>query len=324
MATSWPKNSPGPGRSAERLAERITLMSGAALRVEVFGAGDLLPPLEVFDGVAGATVEMGHSAAFFWRGKMPASVFFTAVPFGLTPDEHAAWITQGGGQGLWDELYGASGVKPFMAGNSGIQMGGWFTREIGSLADLQGLKFRIPGLGGEVYRRLGATAVVVPPGEIFAALQSGLVDGAEFLGPWSDAAFGFYKVAPYYYWPGFHEPNGTGECLINKAAFDALRPDLQAIVTVACAAEAAFALAEADWQNAQRLKWLVEEKGVQLRAFPPDVVDRARMETSAVLDDLAARDLMSAKILPSYRTALARAKEWSRVGRGAYLAARDG
>lgn len=324
MATSWPKNSPGPGQTAERLAERITTMSGGALRVEVFGAGDLLPPLEVLDGVSGGTVEMGHSASFFWRGKMPAAAFFTAVPFGLTPGEHAAWITQGGGQVLWDDLYAPLGVKPLMGGNSGMQMGGWFTREVTSLDDLQGLKFRIPGLGGEVYRRLGVTAVVVPPGEIFAALQSGLIDGAEFLGPWSDAAFGFYKVAPYYYWPGFHEPNGTGECLINQAALDALPPELQAIVIAACEAENAYALAEADWQNAARLKWLAAEKGVQLRAFPSDVLAAARRETVVVLDDLAARDPMSAKILPSYRIALERARAWSRVGQGAFLAARDG
>ncbi|MCG8361165.1 MAG: TRAP transporter substrate-binding protein [Kiloniellales bacterium] len=324
MVTSWPKGAPGPGTTADRIARRLTALSGGRLSVKLFAAGELVPALEVFDAVAGDVAQIGHSASFFWAGKLEASAFFTAIPFGLTPDAHNAWLYEGGGQALWDELYADAGLKPFAAGNSGMQMGGWYKRELKARDDLKGLKLRMPGLGGEVVRRLGVTAVNLAPGEILPALQSGAIDGAEFLGPWSDQALGFYKAAPYYYWPGFHEPNGTGECLINKAAFDALRPELQAIVAAACEAENAYALAEADWQNAARLNWLVAEKGVRLRAFPSEVLAAARRETAAVLDDLAARDPLSAKVLPSYRAALERARAWSRVGQGAFLAARDG
>ncbi len=188
-------------------------MSDGELKVELFAAGELLSAFEVFDAVAGGVAEMGHSAAFFWRGKSRAAVLFTTVPFGLMASEMSAWIYHGGGRELWDELYGDFGLKAFMAGSTGMQMGGWFKIEIRSLDDFKGLKYRMPGLGGEVLRRFGAMAVNLPPGEILPALQSGAVEGVEFLGPWSDRAFGFYKAAPYYYRPGFHEPNGTSECL---------------------------------------------------------------------------------------------------------------
>src|SRR5688572_342087 len=190
MVTSWPKRLPGPGLSAERIAERIAALSGGRLQISVSAAGEVVPAFEVLDAVGGGVAEIGHTAAFFWQGKMPAANFFTTVPFGLTPNEHVAWVEAGGGQALWDELYRPFGVKPFMGGNTGVCMGGWFRREIKSLADLKGLKLRSLGLGGEVFRRLGATSVSIPPGEIFPALQSGVVDGAEFTTPASDIALG--------------------------------------------------------------------------------------------------------------------------------------
>ena len=322
MVTSWPKNLPGPGVTAERLARRIAAASGGRLNVIVHAAGELVPGLEVFDAVQGGTAQMAHTASFFWQGKMPASVFFTAMPFGLTAPEHAAWILHGGGQALWDELYEPFGVRAYMAGNTGMQMGGWFRREITGLEDIKGLKIRMPGLGGEVLRRLGAAPVALPPAEIFPALQSGVVDATEFLGPWSDRAQGFYRVAPYYYAPGFHEPNGTGECIISREAFDALPADLQAVVEQACATENAFALAESDWMNGAALEALVAENDVQLRAYPQEVLAAARETAETVMDDAAQADAMFARILTSYRAARTRLAGWTRAGTQPYLAAR--
>ncbi len=323
MVTSWPKNLPGPGVTAERLAARITAMSGGRLKVKVHAAGELVPPLEVFDAVASGTAEMAHTASFFWQGKVPAAAFFTAVPFGLTPIEHITWIDHGGGQAIWDDLYRPFGVKPFMAGNTGFQMGGWYRREIEGLDDLKGLKIRMPGLGGEVLRRLGATPVSIPPGEIFPALQSGVIDATEFLGPWSDAAFGFYKVAPHYYWPGFHEPNGTGEALVSVKAFAALPDDLKAVVSAAAAAENARALGESEWENGAALKRLIDDHGVKLKRFPDAVLDAARAESEAVFADFAAKSTENARVWASFQAARERLGQWSRVSQAAFLTVRD-
>ncbi len=190
MVTSWPKRLPGPGLSAERIASRIAALSGGRLEITVSAAGEIVPAFEVLDAVGSGVAEMGHSAAFYWQGKEPAAAFFTTVPFGLLPNEHAAWIDAGGGQELWDALYAPFGVKPFMGGNTGVSMGGWFRHELKSRADVHGLKIRSLGLGGEVYRRLGAIAQTTSPGEILIALQSGMHDAAEFVGPGSDIALG--------------------------------------------------------------------------------------------------------------------------------------
>lgn len=324
MATSWPKASPGPGQTADRLAQRIEVLSGGRIKVKLFAAGELVSPLEVFDAVQSGAADLGHSAAFFWQGKMPAAAFFTAVPFGLTAIEHTAWIHHGGGQVLWDELYGANGVKPFMAGNTGTGMGGWFKKPIESLDDLQGLKYRIPGLGGEILKRLGAVPVSVAPGEILTALQNGVVDGAEFLGPWSDLAFGFYKVAPHYYWPGFHEPNGSAECLINAQLWSQLDDDLKVVVESACAVENSFALSETEWRNAESLPHLIEHHNVDVRPFPDDILAAARTEADEVLTKFAEGSEVEQHIVESYLSARSRAIEWSRVSRSAFLAARNG
>ena len=322
--TSWPKNSPGPGMTAQRLVDRIEQMSQGRLRIKLYGAGELTPPLGVFDAVSDGSAQMGHSASFFWQGKAKASVFFTAVPFGLTAGEHHAWIYHGGGQALWNELYRPFNIKPFMAGNTGIGMGGWFKREVNSLDDLQGLKYRMPGLGGAVLQKLGAVPVSVPPGEIFTALQSGVIDGAEFLGPWSDLGFGFYKAAPYYYWPGFHEPNGSGECLINLASWEALPADLQAIVSNACAAENSYSLAETEWGNAAALETLVTQHGVQVRGFPQSVLAAARAAAGEVLADFSQAEDISQRIYQSFQAARQRATSWSRISTLAFLRARAG
>ena len=319
LVTSWPKGAPGPGTTAARIAESITSLSGGRLTVTLYGAGELVPALEVFDAVSGGVAQMAHTASLFWSGKAASSPYFTAVPFGMTPDGQTAWIEQGGGQALWDELYAPAGIKPFQAGNSGIQMGGWFKREIAGLEDLKGLKMRIPGLGGQVARRLGVTAVSLPPGEILPSLQSGAIDAAEFLGPWSDRALGLDKAAPYYYWPGFHEPNGAAECLVNKAAYEALPADLQALVAMACAAENQRGLAEADWQNAVTLEAMQAEGKVQFRRFPDDVLAAAAVAARDVLEELAEKDDLSRRIHDSYEEARRLWLSWGRVARHAVL-----
>jgi TRAP-type mannitol/chloroaromatic compound transport system substrate-binding protein len=324
MVTSWPRSLPGPGMTAQRLVDRISAMSGGRLEIALFAAGELVPALEVLDAVQGGTAEIGHTASFFWAGKMPAAQFFTSVPFGLLPLEHAAWIEHGGGQALWDELYAPFGVKPFMAGNTGTSMGGWFRREIRTLADLKGLRFRIPGLGGDMYKALGAVPTVVPPPEVLPALLSGTIDATEFLGPWSDLSAGFYKAAPFYYWPGLHEPNGTGEAVIGLAAWNELPPDLKAVVENACRAEAAYAVAEAEWNDQAALDILVQEHGVQLRRFPPDVEEAARGAAAEVLKNFESGSDIEQRIYASFRAMHARAGSWSQLSSQAFLEARNG
>jgi TRAP-type mannitol/chloroaromatic compound transport system substrate-binding protein len=324
MLTSWPKRLPGPGMSAERISERIAAMSGGRLQISVHAAGEVVPAFEVLDAVGGGVAEMGHSAAFFWQGKEAASVFYTTVPFGLTPGEHVAWVEAGGGQALWDEMYARFGVKPFMGGNTGVCMGGWFRRELKNLDDLKGLKIRSLGLGGEIFRRLGATPQTTPPGEIQLSLQSGVLDAAEFVGPGSDIALGLYRSAPNYYGPGFNKPNGTGECLVSLKAWEALDADLKSIVAHACAAEANFALAEMERLNAEALAALTKQHKVQLRTFPADIVAAARKHAADVLGELAARGDAARKVHESYMAFRARTAAWSRVSLRAVLEAREG
>ncbi len=324
MVTSWPRNLPGPGVSAERLAKDIETLSGGTLKVKVYAAGELVGALAVFDAVENGTADMAHTASLFWGGKMPAAALFTAGPYGLTPLEHRAWLEQGGGQQLWDELYGQFGIKPLMCGNTGPSMGGWFRKPIKSLDDLKGLKMRMPGLGGEILRRLGGTPVSLPPGEILTALQSGAIDATEFLGPFSDMAMGFYKVAKVYHYPAFHEPNGAGELLVSRKVWDALNNEQRRAIEVACSAEAARTLAEHTWRNAEALKVLKEKHGVHVMAYPADVLAAARKIADEVLADLAAKDALSGKIVTSWLAARDHLAPWNDVALRAFLNARLG
>src|SRR5689334_14630445 len=313
MVTSWPKRLPGPGMSAERVAERINTLSGGRLAITVHAAGEIVPAFEVLDAVGGGVAEIGHTAAFYWQGKQPAAAYYTTVPFGLTPNEHVAWVDAGGGQALWDELYKPFGAKPFMGGNTGVCMGGWFRRELKSLSDLQGLKIRSLGLGGEVLRRLGATPQTTPPGEILTSLQSGVLDAAEFVGPGTDISLGLYRVAPMYYGPGFNKPNGTGECIVSLKTWEALDAEGKAIVAHACAAEANYALSEMERLNAEALEALTAKHNVQLKTFPSDVISAARKVSADVLGELAARAEMARKVHDSYAAFRDRTAPWSRV-----------
>ncbi|MBK1618542.1 ABC transporter substrate-binding protein [Lamprobacter modestohalophilus] len=323
MVTTWPKNFPGMGTGANKLAELIGQMSGGRIEVKVYGAGELVPAFEIFDAVSRGTAEMGHGAAYYWKGKSEAAQFFASVPFGLTAQEMNSWLYYGGGMALWEELYAGFNLVPAAAANTGVQMGGWFNKEINSVEDLKGLKMRIPGLGGEVLRRAGGTPVSLPGGEIFTSLQSGNIDATEWVGPYNDLAFGLYKAAKYYYYPGWHEPGTTLEAFINKEVFDDLPGDLQAIVLNACKVANQDVLAEYTARNPTALQTLLSEYGVELRKFPDDVLLALRKLSNEVVAEIAEKDAFSRKTYASYQKFLSSSKEWSAVSELAYLQARD-
>jgi TRAP-type mannitol/chloroaromatic compound transport system substrate-binding protein len=323
MVTTWPKNFPGLGTGANNLAALIGEMSGGRIEVKVFGAGELVPAFEIFDAVSRGTAEMGHGSAYYWKGKSEAAQFFSTVPFGLTAQEMNGWIYYGGGMELWTELYAKFGLIPAPAGNTGVQMGGWFNKEINSVEDLKGLKMRIPGLGGEVLARAGGTPVNLPGGELFTALQNGTIDATEWVGPYNDLAFGLYKAAKYYYYPGWHEPGTILEAMVNKQAFDTLPADLQSIVRNACKVVNQDMLAEYTARNPVALQTLVTKHNVELRRFPDDVVLKLRALSDEVVADIAQKDEFSSKVYSSYKKFLSQSKEWSDLAELTYLQARD-
>lgn len=310
MVTAWPKNFPALGTGAQRFADIVTRMSGGRLTIKVFAGGELVPPMEVFDAVSRGTAEIGHGAAYYWKGKVAAATFFTTVPFGLSAQEMNAWLHKGGGQALWDEAYAPFGVKPFACGNSGMQMGGWFNKRIDKVEDLAGLKIRMPGLGGEVLAKLGATPVIMPGSEIFTALQTGAIDATEWIGPYNDLAFGLHKAASYYYAPGWQEPQAVLELLINQTALNQLPDDLAAIVVEAARSCNADMLDDFTFNNAQALQSLKTE-GVEFAQFPDEVIKALRTATEEVLDDFAAQSDLGSRIWASMKAFRAQASELS-------------
>ena len=324
MVTTWPKNFPGLGTGANYLAKLINEMSGGRIQVKVYGAKELVPAFEIFDAVSRGTAQMGHGASYYWKGKSEAAQFFSAVPFGLTAQEMNAWLYHGGGMELWREVYAPFNLIPGAAGNTGVQMAGWFNREIKSVEDLKGLKMRIPGLGGEVLKRAGGTPVSLPGGEIFTSLQSGAIDASEFVGPYNDLAFGLYKAAKYYYYPGWHEPGTTLECFVNKEAFEALPKDLQSVVLNATRVANQDMLAEYTSRNNAALATLVDEHKVQLKRLPDDVLARLQALSDEVVAEVAAKDPLSKKVYDSFRAFRDQAMAWHDVSERAYLNAREG
>lgn len=323
MVTTWPKNFPGLGTGANNLADLIGAMSGGRIKVKVYGAKELVGALEIFDAVSRGTAEMGHGAAYYWKGKTRAAQFFAAVPFGLTAQEMNSWLYHGGGMELWEEVYAEFGLIPGAAGNTGVQMGGWFNREINSVGDLKGLKMRIPGLGGEVLKRAGGIPVLLPGGEIFPSLQSGAIDATEWVGPYNDLAFGLHKAAKYYYYPGWHEPGTTLESFINKEAFEKLPEDLQVIVRSAIRVANQDMLADFTAKNNRALEQLVNEHGVVLRQFPDEVLKEIKTLSDAVVSEEAAKDPMSQKVFESFVKFRDQATKWHAVSEQAYLNARS-
>jgi len=300
LVTSWPKNFPGLGKAPETFARYVQDMSGGRLKIKVYGAGELVPGFEVFDAVSQGTAQMGHAGSYYWKGKMPASTIFTAIPFGMNATEMNGWLHYGGGLQLWRELYKPFGVIPFAGGNTGVQLAGWFKKEIKSIEDLKGLKMRIPGLGGEVLKKAGGVPVALTGGEVFTALQTGAIDATEWVGPYNDLAFGFYKAADYYYYSGWHEPGAMLEFTVNEKAFNALPKDLQAIVEVATRAANQDMLDEYTARNNQAMQALVEKHGVKMLPLPTDVMQKLKALTADVMAEQVAADAQFKKIYDSY------------------------
>lgn len=301
MVTTWPPHFPVLGEAAEMLAQWIEEMSGGRLIIRVFGGGELVPALEAFDTVTSGTVEMGCGASYYWGGKTPAAQFFAAVPFGMNAKQMNSWLISGGGYELWKEVYEQFNLLPLLGGNTGVQMGGWFNKEINSLDDLRGLKMRIPGLGGKVLEKAGGAAVLVAGSEVYTSLERGVIDAAEWIGPYHDYRMGFHKIAKYYYYPGWHETGAELEFFVNRLLFEELPKDLQAIVHSAAMRVQAWVIAEFDYQNAIHLKKLTDEEGVQLRAFPNEVLDSLKTYTDEALEELVGSDALSLKVYDSYR-----------------------
>ena len=284
--------------------------------------GELVGAFESFDAVSNGAADMYHGAEYYWVGKSPAFAFFTAVPFGMTANEIMAWTEFGGGQQLWDELSAKFNIKPFAAGNTGHQMGGWFKREIKSLEDMRGMKIRMPGLGGEVLRRIGASAVALSGGEIYPALQSGAIDGTEWVGPWNDLAFGFYQEAKYYYWPGFHEPGAQLGVGVNLDVWNTMTLPEKSIIEGACHRANHLSIAEYIHHNATALEQLVNEHGVQLRKMPDDVMAALARESKNVLEETAKTDDITRRVYESFKASLTRSMDWSRISDEAFMSKR--
>jgi TRAP-type mannitol/chloroaromatic compound transport system substrate-binding protein len=322
LVTTWPPNFPGLGTAVNTLIRYVETMSAGRLRIRVYAAGELVPALEVFDTVSRGTAEMGHGAAYYWRGQSEAAQFFCSIPFGMNAHEMNGWLYHGGGLELWRETYEPFNLMPFPAGNTGVQMGGWFNKRIDSIANLQGLKMRIPGVGGEALRLAGGTPVTLPGSEIFTALQTGSIDATEWVGPYNDVAMGLHQAASFYYYPGWQEPGPTLECIVNRAAWDSLPADLKAIVEVACQATNLDMTSEYMARNANALRQLQDDPNVEILRFPEAVLANLKTLTYEVIEDLAARDPHVARVWESYRRFLEESETWQRVSEQAYLETR--
>jgi TRAP-type mannitol/chloroaromatic compound transport system substrate-binding protein len=323
LVTTWPPNFPGLGTGVNTLARYINEMSAGRIRIQVYAAGELIPAFEVFDAVSRGTAEMGHGAAYYWRGQVEAAQFFATIPFGLTAHEMNGWLYYGGGLQLWREIYEPFNLMPFPAGNTGVQMGGWFNRRIDSLDDLRGLKMRIPGIGGEALKLVGGTPLTLPGSEIFTALQTGSIDATEWVGPYNDIAMGLHQAARYYYYPGWQEPGPALECIVNKEAWDGLPPDLQAIVRIACQAATLDMTSEYMARNAVALRQLEENPNVEVLRFPDAVLTGLKRATLQVIEGLAAEDPILARVWQSYRDFLESSQTWQRISEQAYLETRS-
>lgn len=323
LVTTWPKNLPGLGYAAENFARYVDEMSDGRLKVHVYGAGEIVPALEVFDAVSGGVADAGHGAAYYWKGKVPASVFFTAVPFGLNAQEMNGWLHYGGGLELWQEAYEPYNLVPMAGGSTGVQMAGWFNKEINSIEDLRGLKMRIPGLAGEVFAAAGGTAVRIAGGELYTSMQTGVIDALEWVGPYNDLAFGFQEVASYYYYPGWHEPGSILEFVVNKQSLEALPEDLQAIVKYAARASSQEMLDEYTARNNAALQSLINDHNVQLRRLPDDVLRALWQGSQQVMSALVSSDPMAAKVYASYSEFYKGVRNYHHISEQSYINVRD-
>ncbi len=312
MVTTWPPNFPILGEACQAYADMVEKMSGGRMNIQVYGGGELVPALECFDTVRSGAAEIGSGAAYYWAGKTPAAQFFASVPFGMNAQQVTAWIYDGGGMELWEELYAKYSLIPMLGGNTGVQMGGWFNKEINTIEDFKGLKMRIPGLGGKVLEKAGGAPVLLAGGEIYTGLERGIIDATEWLGPYHDTQMGFDDIARYYYSPGWHEPGTALEYIFNKEKFESLPPDLQAILRTASYYINNWVMARMEARNAATLAKL-KDKGVEIRTFSPEILEQLRKHTDEVIADITAKDAFARKVYESYNDFRQKASAYANI-----------
>jgi TRAP-type mannitol/chloroaromatic compound transport system substrate-binding protein len=323
MVSTWPRDFPGLGTGAQRFAQRLSDMTDGRIKVQYYAAGERVGAFDSFDEVASGNAQMYHGADYYWKGKHPGWAYYTSVPFGLTYTEINAWIRFGGGQELWDKLAGEFGLKNIMCGNTGVQMGGWFNKEINSADDLKGLKMRIPGLGGDVMAKLGASPVSLPGGQIYENLVSGAIDATEWVGPWNDQAMKFYEAAKYYYYPGMHEPGSMLACGMNASWWGKLSKSDQMIIEAAAAMENDVMMSEYNAKNGASLAQLITNNGVKLREFNNDVYDAFGRAAEQVFGEVVAHSDLAKQIHESFLKARADVGGWTNISDQAYVAQRN-
>lgn len=323
MVSTWPRDFPGLGTGAQRFAERLTTMTDGRIKVTYFAAGERVKAFDSFDEVASGNAQMYHAGDYYWKGKHPSWAYFTTVPFGMSYTEMGAWINFGGGQELHDELAAGYGLKCLPCGNTGVQMGGWFRKPINSAADFKGLKMRMPGLGGDVIAKLGASPVSLPGGQIYENLVSGAIDATEWVGPWNDSLMKFYEAAKYYYYPGMHEPAAQLSLGINKKFWDGLSKADQAMIKAAAETENSLMMAEYNAKNGAFLASLVADQGVKLRRFSDDIYDSFGDAAAEVFEAVKQHSPLARKIHQSFLKSRNEVGTWAKISDQAYITQRN-
>ena len=323
MVATWGRDFPGLGTGAQRFAKRLSDMSDGRIQVTYYAAGERVKAFDSFDEVASGNAQMYHGAEYYWKGKHPGWAYFTSVPFGLTYTEMNAWIRFGGGQELWDELGADYGLKGLMCGNTGVQMGGWFRKEMNSVGDFKGLKMRMPGLGGDVLAKLGGSPVSLPGGQIYENLISGSIDATEWVGPWNDEIMKFYEAAKFYYYPGMHEPGAMLACGMNKTWWDGLSKSDQMMIEAASSMENDVMMSEYNYKNGAALKRLINDQGVKLRQFNDDIYDGFAEASEEVFAEVQEHSDLANRIHQSFVTARADIGAWAEISDQAYLQQRN-
>ena len=320
MATSWPLALDTIFGGAEIFAKRLSEITGGKFTIAPRAAGELVGGTEVLDAVESGALQIGHTASYYYTGKSPATAFGTALPFGLTARQQNAWLYEGGGLQLMQDFYAERfNIIQFPAGNTGAQMGGWYNKEINTPEDFVGLKMRIPGLGGQVYDRLGSTVQVIPGGEIFQALQTGAIDATEWVGPYDDLKLGFHTVTKYYYYPGWWEPGPSLEVQINLDEYNKLPEEYKAAIKSAAVEANMGMLARYDVQNIAALAQIREEAEIELRPFSKEVLDAARDASFSLYDELIQADSDFATIFTPWNDFRTKINEWHGFNEATYL-----
>ncbi|MBT88422.1 MAG: ABC transporter substrate-binding protein [Candidatus Marinimicrobia bacterium] len=323
IVTTWPRDFPGLGTGAQRFAQRLMDMSDGRFQVQYFASGERVKAFDSFDEVASGNAQMYHAADYYWVGKDKTWGYFTAVPFGLTYTEVNAWIRFGGGQQLWDELAGKFGLKNFLCGNTGVQMGGWFNKKIRSANDLKGLKMRIPGLGGQVMAKLGASPVSLPGGQIYENLVSGAIDATEWVGPWNDEIMKFHEAAKYYYYPGMHEPGSLLAAGCNKSWLTSLPKSDQIMIEAAASMENDVMMSEYNAKNGAALSRLINDHGVKVMKFSNKTYDAFAGAANEVFAEVVASSDLAARTHKSMVQARKDIGGWAKLSDQAYVAQRN-